>query len=298
MALAYDMLVIDLDGTLMRKDGSISPRNRAAVQLAREAGLEVVIATGRTMSECRHALQAIEHEGLVIAAGGSLLCDGRTEETLHRFTMLPEVVEEAMNMLVGSGIRGLILKDAHVAGYDYLLVGDAELDAASRWWFETLPVRLRFANGILGETGIGEDRHFGETVRAGAVGDRATLEPLAAEMNARFKGPPARAMIQHWSAVTETEATGSATHLLEIFAPGVDKWRMIENVYNERGVKKGRVAAIGDGLNDIMMIENAALGVAMANANSGVLKVADRQCGHHEQDGVTEAIERIVAGEW
>ncbi len=55
MACRYDLLVIDLDGTLLRSDGTVSLRNRKALEQARDAGMEVIIATGRSHAESREA---------------------------------------------------------------------------------------------------------------------------------------------------------------------------------------------------------------------------------------------------
>jgi len=59
-----------------------------------------------------------------------------------------------------------------------------------------------------------------------------------------------------------------------------------------------RVAAIGDEINDLQLIENAGLGVAMENAVPAVKAVARRVTRSHAHDGVAYAIERILSGEW
>ena len=58
------------------------------------------------------------------------------------------------------------------------------------------------------------------------------------------------------------------------------------------------IAAIGDEINDLGMIDSAGLGVAMANAADAVKAVADCHTGHHNEGGAGEAIMRIVDGEW
>ena len=67
----YDLIALDLDGTLFGPDGKVSPENAAAVARAREAGIEVVICTGRAMVESTTAIRAIRADapahGRVIA---------------------------------------------------------------------------------------------------------------------------------------------------------------------------------------------------------------------------------------
>lgn len=289
MPAQYDMLVIDLDGTLLRSDGGVSARNARAIDDARAAGLEIIIATGRSLAESREALASINHSGMLIAAGGSLLCDVASGRTVGRRPMPLDVVHDVTRWLVEHDHAALILKDSHAAGYDYLIVGDGELDPASRWWFKRMGTTTRHV------ATLDEDPHPEDTVRAGAVAKEARLAPLAVRLQAALGD---RCFMQHWSAVTETHATGAATHLLEIFDSNVNKWSMLCEHCRPLGVPSERIAAIGDGLNDVELIANAGLGIAMANANPQVRSAAKRSTAHHDEDGVASAIDRILSGEW
>lgn len=285
----YDVLVIDLDGTLLRRDGSISSANCRAVERARQAGMEVIIATGRSLSESREALACLEHDGLVVAAGGSLLCDAASGRTIDRRVIPHDVVRDAAIPLIEHGHKVLILKDAHATGYDYVAIGDGELDPASKWWFSRLGVEVRYVNEVH------DDPHPHDTVRAGAVACESRLSPLAHRLRRELGD---RCFLQHWSAVTATHAIGSPTHLLEIFTAKVNKWTMIQVHCERRGIEPERVAAIGDGLNDVELVAEAGLGIAMGNSCAEVVAVADRLTAHHEEDGVAVAIDRIMQGQW
>ncbi len=285
--LQYDLLVIDLDGTLLRRDGSVSARNVEAVQQARDAGVEVIVATGRALVESQRALKAIAHEGLMIAAGGSMLCCVKSGRTLARRVMPEQVVRDATDALLGHGHKVLILKDSNAAGYDYLAVGQGELDPASRWWFEQLPVTVRFAEELA------EDAHPHDTVRAAVVASGSELGPIAQDLKEKLGE---QVFLQHWPAVTSSEAIGSQTHLLEVFNPNVNKWTMIQSHCAGSGIDMARVVTIGDGLNDVEMLRGAGLGVAMGNADPRAAAVADRSAGDHENDGVAEVIELILNG--
>lgn len=289
MPRRYDLLVIDLDGTLLRRDGSISPGDRDGLRRAANDGMEVVIATGRARSESLHCLEQIGFDGLMIAAGGSLLCDAAQGRTIERRLMAPEVVREVTAVFVEHGHKALILKDAHATGYDYLAVGPHAFDPASSWWFDSLPIGLRHVDDLDG------DPHPDDTIRAGVVASRSRMDELAGWLEENVGD---RILVQHWPAVTSTEATGSATHLLEVFEPTAGKWSMIERVCESRAIDPGRVAVIGDGLNDVGMVRSAALGVAMANADPRVMAVADRVTKDHDADGVANAIDEILSGGW
>jgi Cof subfamily protein (haloacid dehalogenase superfamily) len=289
MTARYDMLVIDLDGTLLNRQGHVSYENQRAIHDARDAGIEVVIATGRALVESRRALEAIGHDGLIVAAGGSLLCEAATGKTLHRHVMPHDLVADVTCALLDHGHKVLILKDAHTAGYDYLAVGPGELDPASKWWFGKISPEVRFAEHVA------EDEHPHDTVRAGVVASSRELAPIAEDLRTQLGD---RAFLQHWAAVTATEATGSTTHLLEVFNPQVNKWMMITAICQERGIEPAHVAAIGDGLNDVEIVGGAGLGIAMANADPRVVAVADQVTDDHDDHGVARAIERILEGQW
>jgi len=280
-----DLLAIDLDGTLLDGRGRVADVDRDAVRRARAAGVTVVLATGRALVESRVAVDAIEHAGSFIASGGAVLVELPSERTLERRVMSHEVVAESTEVLVEAGHKVLLLKDASLTGYDYLAVGTAPLDPASQWWFEHLPVSVRFAETLADDP----DPH--ETLRVGVVAGSDELASLAGDLEARLDG---RAMLQHWAAVTKSAPVGSATHLLEIFDVTVDKWTMIEALCGRLGIDPARTAAIGDGLNDVGMVRGAGVGIAMGNADERVHAVADLVVADHDHGGVAEAIDRLL----
>jgi hydroxymethylpyrimidine pyrophosphatase-like HAD family hydrolase len=200
-----------------------------------------------------------------------------------------DLVRDVALHLLEDGHKVLILKDSYATGFDYLTVGNGDLDPASEWWFAHLPVQVRHVNTL------DEDEHPHDTVRAGAVGCHTKLGPLASQLRQALSG---RCCLQHWSAVTATHSIGSPTHLLEVFTTDVNKWTMIERYCAANSFATERVAAIGDGLNDVELLRNAGLGVAMSNAGPEAMAAADRFTDDHENDGVAKAIERILDGRW
>ena len=80
----------------------------------------------------------------------------------------------------------------------------------------------------------------------------------------------------------------------EVSSKNVDKWFAIEKVMELENIKKEEVMALGDNNNDIVMIKNAGLGVAMGHSNEQVKKVADYITVDNNEDGVAKAIEQYV----
>ncbi len=291
----YDLLAIDLDGTLLGPDARVSSRNVEAVHAAREAGLDVIVCTGRGYIESRRILEAIGQTDAVIVAGGSITACGETGATLHRFEMHHALVARAVRTINAHGQAAMVLKDAPAAGYDYLVVsGEDEhpLDPVASWWFEEMGATVRFA------TRLDADEHPEQTIRVGLCTENHRSAPIAAALSAEMGDAT---LLHDFPAVLGPHGGGSAprrVNIVELFDARANKWSALTRLAGERGIDPTRIAAIGDEINDVCLIEGAGLGVAMGNAVDAVRAVADRHTLANTDDGVAHAIERILAGEW
>lgn len=279
------MIVIDLDGTLLDPAGQVPPAHRQAVHRARAAGLEIVVATGRNWPESREALQAIGSDGVMIAAGGAMLCTAAGGETLSRRVLPESIVRSLTDCLLRHGHLAHLLQDHDRSDVDYIMVGDREPDPATSWWLRAHDLRVRQV------TELG-DQNLEHTVRVGTVGTETTLLPAIESLRSDLGDS---IHLQHWPAVVESQATGQPVHLLEVFCPGVDKWTMIQTILEQRSIEAAQVIAIGDGLNDIGMVREAGQGIAMGQADPRVREVADHIVGCNATQGVAEAIDRVLA---
>jgi len=208
--------------------------------------------------------------------------------------MRKQLVSELCDHFARAGRAPIILKDRDAAGFDYLVVNSGPIEPPTQWWFSVMDVEVRFIDHI------DHDPHPEHTVRVGFAATTGTMLGLASSVREEFGD---RTTMQHFAAVSgnSQEAHGGkddTVHLLEVFDPQVSKWTAIHRVALEMDIPRERVAAIGDEVNDVAMIEGAALGVAMENAVDEVKAVADRHTESNAQDGVARAIERILSGEW
>lgn len=293
----YDLLAIDLDGTLLDPLGAVSEANRLALRTAREQGVRVVICTGRSLIECSAILEAIGQTDPVVVAGGSMIACPSTRSTLHRFSLGETLVARAVERLLFHRYPVMVLKDAHAAGFDYLMVRGAErhpLDPVTEWWFDRLGVRVRHIDHL------DEDAHPEDTVRIGICARSHALDRIAPDLE-RCLGDAA--VMHHFPAVVapdhvSADGEGGTLHVLEVFDRAASKWSAIVEVARRHGVDPSRIAAIGDQVNDLPMIRGAALGIAMGNATPAVRGTAKRTTESNTADGVALAIERILSGVW
>ena len=296
MPAPYDMLAIDLDGTLLGGTGVVSRANQNAVQAARDAGMRVIICTGRGLAEAKVGIEGIQQREPVVVAGGSITADPTTGRTIHRATMSEALVHEGVRTLHEHGHAALVLKDRADAGYDYLVVHGKEknpLDPVTQWWFATMGVHVRHINELH------EDEHPEHTVRIGACAPSTTLDSMEASLRTRLQG---RAILHNFPAVVAPESArehaGKVMHVLEVFDSQATKWRAIERLAADYRVPHNRIMAIGDEINDLDMIQGAGLGIAMGNAIGAIKTAAKRQTRTNREDGVAHAIENVLRGEW
>lgn len=294
-SLSCDLIALDLDGTLLRRDGTVSPSSVDTITRAREAGIDVIVCTGRGYVECRHVLGWIGQTDAVVVAGGSITACGSTGRTLHRFTMHPSLVSLVVGTLHEHEQAAMVLKDPCAAGYDYLVLGgegEHPIDPVTSWWFEELGVTARFARTL------DDDEHPEQTVRVGLCADERATAPIASALRHAL---PEGALLHDFPAVVKRhdgQGEPRRVNIVEVFDGRASKWGAIKRLADQRGIDPSRVLAIGDQINDVSMIRAAGVGVAMGNADPCVRDVADRHTETNDQDGAARAIERVLSGQW
>ncbi|MBR3117932.1 Cof-type HAD-IIB family hydrolase [Oceanobacillus profundus] len=101
-------------------------------------------------------------------------------------------------------------------------------------------------------------------------------------------------MISELSKYEELELTNSLPINVEVNPKGVSKARALQFLCNKIGITMDEVMAVGDSLNDIKMIQEAGIGVAMGNAQEAIKKVANHETDTNNNDGVAKAIEKFA----
>ena len=283
------LIAVDLDGTLLDSSGKVSPRNIKAIADLRDAGFKVVPATGRSWRESRRVFEVIQAKGMAVTSGGSVLSDAATGKTIERLTMDPELVLRLTLALLERGLLAHLLRDHDSSCHDYCLVGTGHVNPATEWWLKTHEVDVRRVDTIDDLKKLG----FDHVLRVGAVERGDVLAPVCAAMREQFHG---QATMQSWSAVTSNAAIGSETHLLEMYCVNTDKWTMIQKLRDRHGLSNDQVFAIGDGLNDLIMVREAGVGIAMQNAHAELRPLANHIAPHHHDDGFAHVVEQILSG--
>jgi Cof subfamily protein (haloacid dehalogenase superfamily) len=275
----YRMIAIDLDGTLLGSDGRVSERSKAAVHRALQAGLLICFATGRNYTESRTVLEAVAHYDSAVFVGGAMVIDTRSGMTLHRTLMDPALAAEVCDVLESAGHAALALQDTGEAGVDYLITDDVVLNEATAQWLRVTTAKVQKIKRL------GRYPHT-HTVRVGIV---APPEDVASSKQMLIDRFGERILVQ------SLLVPAYGVEVVEIFDPAVNKWEGVLHVARQHGIRAEQIIAIGDDINDIAMIKNAGLGVAMGNARPEVLAIAGRAIKPNTEEGLAEFLEELVA---
>jgi Cof subfamily protein (haloacid dehalogenase superfamily) len=271
------MIAIDLDGTLLSPKGEVSPRSKQAVHRALKAGLLVCFATGRNWTESRLVLEAVSHYPTAVFAGGAMIVDTHQQVVLHSMKMEPALAGELCGFIESRGFAALALQDGS-AGVDYLVSTSVEIDHVSELWMTAMGVKRDHRDDLATFA-------HPHTVRVGAVGRIRESGELDKALRAHFGD---RVMSHN------IDVPGSDFAVVEVFDPSVNKWQGILHVAKRHGIDPAQIIAIGDDLNDVAMIKNAGLGIAMGNARPEVQAIAKRVVGTNAEDGLATFLDELV----
>ena len=272
------MIVIDLDGTLLSPSGRVTARSKAAIHRALGAGLLVCFATGRNWTESQEVLDDLEHYPTAVFVGGAMVIDTHQRVTLHRTMMDPALAAEACGILEDAGQAAMALQDIGEGGVEYLVSQRAPMNVATETWMEITNAKLRRMPSL-------RDYPHERTIRLGICSEPDEVLRVKELLETRFAE---RILCQNLM------VPAFGVEVLEIFDPAVNKWEGILHLARHHNIDPSQIVAIGDDINDLPMIRNAGLGVAMGNARPEVQAVAAKVIGSNREDGLAAFLEKLV----
>ena len=255
-----ELLALDIDDTIVTHLGSVNERVVEAVGRATDAGINVVLSTGRTISTTAPIARALGLDGWVVCSNGALLAMVEPETIVETVTFDPRSILDRIVTLLPDAVYAV--EDTHGVFHATRVFGAGSLGLSLREVpFEHLlnepVVRLVVRSDEHVETGFGEivEQMGLHTVIFG-VGDTA------------------------W---------------MDIGPTGVSKATMLAKLCTRLDVNPARTVAVGDSWNDIDMLAWAGTGVAMGAAPRAVTNVADAMTDATPGDGVAEVIDALLA---
>lgn len=271
-AMNYKLLVLDLDGTLTNTKKEITPYTLRILIEAQQKGLKIALASGRPtygIFPLAEKLRLKEYGGYVLAYNGGKIIDCSTNNILHEQALDADLVPWLHQLSKES--------DTVILTYDgeYIVTENPE---------DEYVVHEAFLNKMPTK----KIDNFTEYVtyapdKCLIVGHPEKLIPLVHHINEK--------------ASERMSAFRSEPFFLELVPKGIDKAQSLKRLLAIIGHTREEMIAVGDGFNDLSMIEYAGLGVAMSNAQAVVKEAANYITLSNEEDGVAHLVEKLFAGQ-
>lgn len=288
----YKLITIDLDGTLLNKYGEVTEYTKNVIKKTTDKGVLVVLASGRISESVLTIAKEIGANKYYISGNGSVLYDMQKDEIIYENYLNKEKVLEIIELCDKNSIyyniyteNAVLAKSLNynVAFYNYENTKKSSDKKTDINIVDDMYNYIKNSNinKFLKITICDESKIVFSSIikKIKNIEDIDVLE------------------VSHMSQKkikTGTKEVEVGYFYTEVSSKNVDKWYAIEKVMEIENIKKEEVMALGDNNNDIIMIKNAGLGVAMGHSNNEVKKVADYITENNNEDGVAKAIEKYV----
>ena len=273
------LLVLDIDGTLLNSDDIVTPVVSDAIAQAREHGVEVALATGRRVGSTRRVVEEVGIGLPIVTFNGALVWDTEREEAIHELAFSASVIQRVVDLCREHDAAPVLLQGPGHGERIFVPSGNWIRPEYLEWFLD--PRRQE-----VDELPMDELVNLPGILTIDIFGPEATLQYLSkviSELEA-----------QVYDVGEISPQTDPPNWALNVHMPGASKAAGVEILAQRLNCTMADVVAIGDGFNDLPLLEAAGVGVAMGNASDEVKAKADVIVNSHDEDGVAEAIERFV----
>ncbi|MBQ9267383.1 MAG: HAD family phosphatase [Clostridia bacterium] len=283
----YRLIAIDIDGTLLNSNSELTERTKTTLKKATDNGIYVVLTSGRMSSVIQNFCNQIGADQFFIAENGASMIDLQRNEVIYTDYMSKETVLEIVDLCMENNIyymvytnKELIVKDLkHMALFfhkqNYNPNARIKTILAGRDYIESIDDN--FTKMMICD----EDRAIYNSIvnKLQKLPD-IDVTPVPHISSKKIKFGDEEKIIEYSYA--------------DIAAKGANKWTAIERLIRALKIDASEVIAIGDNINDIPMVKNAGLGVAMANGADQLKELADVIAPSNDEDGVAEIVEKYI----
>ena len=271
--MAIKLVAIDIDGTLITDQLTITPATKAAIQSATKQGVKVVLCTGRPMTGVSSYLDQLEISGLqdeyVISFNGGLV-QNTAGDPLAEFVIQFDDMIDLGSFALKQGLHMVVETSHHIHSINRQISPFSTNESN----LVSLPLQYSSLDALA-------DCRQGLTISKLMFTDDAHLidqaiNDLPEELANRFN------------------IVRSEPYYLEFVNPKASKGSALKLLGEELGIQADEMMALGNAQNDESMLEFAGLGVAMENSIPSTLAIADAVTASNNDDGVAKAIEKYV----
>lgn len=277
--MKFDIVCIDIDGTLLGKKHTYSEKTKNIIKECVESGVHVVLTTGRLYNNAAYYGKQLGLKAPIIATNGAVISNEKGE--IIKTSPIPyDKAIEISKILFKYKVafQMYTIKDIYC---DSILCYLGSKHIMTR---QIIPTRYDINYKITG-TFKRMEKAIKETSKEDGVSKFIALS-INTEKIKKLK--------EELKKVKDIEVYGSGSRSVEINYAGVSKGNAIEFLADINNIPRERVMCIGDNENDISMLKYAGLGVAMGNAIEELKEVADYITDTNIEDGVAKALEKFV----
>ncbi|MDO4473855.1 MAG: HAD family hydrolase [Eubacteriales bacterium] len=270
--MTYQLLATDIDGTLLNDKKEIPVENINAINHALDIGKTVVISSGRCVDECRHLFRAFPKMQYAICESGAYIYDIQNDQCIYSKQIDTATVETILNYIRTKDVM------IQAMGHKHMVVSKKDMDQAEH--FHIAQYRYHFQdNGSLVEDTFEfckENNWYAEKI--------CLYHTDAAEREITKK---------QFESLPVTLAYSEETSL-EVSPLGIDKGNGLRILCEHLGIPLEQTIAVGDSYNDLQILKNCGLSVAVSNARDEIKEICDVIVADNNHAGVKEAIETYL----
>lgn len=266
----YQILVLDLDGTLTNSRKELTEPTRKALMEIQEAGKKIVLASGRPINGVAPLAEKLElskYGGYMLSFNGARITQCSTEEIIYNKTLPHEVISPIYDIIKE-------YKDVDLITYDGEFI-----------YSGFTPNQYTEKESFINSMEIIKKENFAENLsfpvnKLLVPGEPAILQEIMPVLQRKF-----HKLLNIYL---------SEPFFLEIMPQNIDKAYSLQKLLNSIGLTADSMICCGDGFNDISMLEYAGLGVAMENAQPIVKESADFITKSNDEDGILHVINTFL----
>ncbi len=275
--MAYRILALDIDGTILDPYGKLTRSVQDAIAAARRRGLWVILCTGRRFRTALPFALELELSGAIVVHNGVVVKDIESGTTLSHDYLSPSEIPEVISF-VRHNSSPMIYVDTFHENNDILVERASTPHAFQRAYLDDAAGHFQTVDDL-------HDHVRTDVVMVSTMADEKTVDAMRADADRLFG-----ARISTHSLINKNYQ-GS---ILEFLSPASGKWAALASLAENAGIPTEQIIAVGDDMNDIEMIRGAGMGVAMGNAADAVKQAADVVVRSNAEGGVIDAIDRAM----
>lgn len=268
------LIALDMDGTVLRTDKTVSERTMRALHSAVEQGIAVVPATGRIAKMVPKPVASVPGVRYAVTSNGAAVADLKERTFLYTNLMSREATDRLLRMLDSCGL----LAEAYCGGISYS-------DSRRMKMFQTYSVPKNIYDYVL------ESQIFVGNLPEFIASREYRLEKVNVPYVPDFMQGPLREQVL---SAGDYSVVSSCPENLEVNKAGASKGDGLARLCERLGIRPSEVLACGDGDNDMEMIRFAGVGVAMENSIPALKEAADFVTDTNDRDGVAKAVEKFA----